>query len=152
MAKMKRSKGITFLGWLFLLNSLLGIITLFNLKKRIMSFEVAHFDLPESYYYAVLLFAIIAILAGFIAGIGLLRTYPWARYFVLYWTFFCCFWVIISFFVYSYRYTIPYFIEHGKPTVIIYGKIVASLGWAAFICYYFNRPSIKAQFENKEMI
>ena len=49
MAKMKRSKGITFLGWLFLLNSLLGIITLFNLKKRIMSFEVAHFDLPESH-------------------------------------------------------------------------------------------------------
>ena len=152
MNKGTRPKGITILGWLYIIGAAFALIGLFNLKARLMAYEMKLFNLPENYYYVMLSFGIFSIVAGFVAGMGLLKTYSWGRLFVLIWTFISLSATAIFFYIYSYKYTIPYFISHDKPTLMIYSKFAISLGWAIFIYYYFNRQPIKAQFKKKEII
>ncbi len=147
MSQTKRSKGVTLLGWLFIISSLMAIVSLITLKNRLIAYEAAHFDLPGTYYYVVQSFTVLNMIVSLIAGVGLLKTMIWARILTIGWTIASFLYNIGFYFVYTQQYTIPYFLSIGKPVFILYLKLIIGLLWTVFICHYFNRSNVKVQFQ-----
>ena len=147
MTQVNRSKGVTLLGWLFIVKSLMAIVGLFTLKNRLAAYEAAHFNLPDTYYYVVQSFTSLNMVLSLVAGIGLLRTLSWGRILAVSLTVLSFLYEVGFHFVYIHRYTVPYFISSGKPVFVLYISLFLGLLWTAFICYYFNRPGVKGQFQ-----
>ena len=147
MTQANRSKGVTLLGWLFIFKSLIAIIGLVTLKNRLATYEATHFDLPDSYYYVIQTFTSLNTVLSLVAGIGLLRTLSWGRILAVLLTVVSFLYEIGFYFIYTHRYTVPYFFNSGTPVFILYIKLLLGLLWTAFICYYFSRPGVKRQFQ-----
>ena len=147
MTVSKTPIGVKIFGWLYIIGALMAIFGIFTLKGRLITYESKHFELPFSYYYVVQSFCVVNIAAGLTLGIGLLKTKPWARIYVIIWAIICLLYSVIFFFTYTYRYTIPYLINIERSVVIHYALLIFPFLWVAFVFYYFNRPRVKKQFE-----
>ena len=143
MSETKRTKGVTVLGWLFIISSMVAIVSVFTLKNRLVAYGAAHFELPDSYYYVVQTFTVLNMIACFVAGIGLLRTLGWARILTLIITLLSFLYNIGFYILYTHRYTVPYFVSSGKPVFLLYLKLILGFIWTAFIFHYFRRWSPK---------
>lgn len=119
MSETKRSKGVTLLGWLFIISSITAIVSIVTLKSRLNAYGAEHFELPNSYYYVVQSFSILNMFASLVAGIGLLKTLSWARIFAVILTILSFLYNIGFHLIYTHRYTIPYFVSSGKPVFIL---------------------------------
>ena len=147
MTEPKTPIGVKIFGWLYIIGALMAIFGISTLKGRLMAYESKHFELPFSYYFVVQSFCVVNIAAGLTLGIGLLKTKHWARIYVIIWAKICLLYSVIFFFTYTYRYTIPYLINIERSVVIHYALLIFPFLWVAFVCYYFNRPRVKKQFE-----
>jgi len=121
----KRSIGITILGWFIIISTLL----FWPLFYRLLT--------PHSY---LLIYNVLFSLLLIVVGIGILRLQPWARITYL-------FIVVIKVISICYR-GITYII-YGPGTKRIVGiiDIVSVLAIASFIFWFLNRNSIKEQFK-----
>lgn len=147
MTEVKKPIGIKLLGWLYIIGAVIAIFGIFTLKGRLLTYESKHFKLPFSYYYVVQSFTVMNIVAGLTLGIGLLKTKPWARVYVIIWAIICWLYTVVFFFIYTNRYTIPYLKSIERSVIIHYALLVISISWVALVYYYLNRPKVKKQFE-----
>ena len=142
----KRSIGVSLFGWAYIVGAIGALISMFFLKSRLSEYAAKHFDLPESYYYVVQTHYAIEFLFCLIIGVGLLKLIPRALFLVVIQSLFYFMYSAIFFIVYTYNYTIPYFLKTGRPTFILYVWIPISIIWIVFVVYFFNRASVKIQF------
>lgn len=152
MEPKQRSIGISILGWINILGSIIALISIFLFKSRLSEYKKNHFELPDSYYYVVQSHYAIEFIICLIVGIGLLKLLPWARVLAVIQSFLYFAYNIIFFFVFTYNYTIPYFSDTGRSTFLLYASIPNSVVWLLFVVYFFNRASAKKQFVEKILI
>lgn len=148
MDKKKRSKGITIVAWLFIIASVSAIIGALILKTRLSIYESKHFILPASYYYVVQICSIVNAVIYLVIGIGLLKILRWARSLAITWTIVNFIYAMGFFYMYTYQYTIPYYVSTDRPVHILYAGPLFSICWIVFVLFYFNRETIKVQFNS----
>ena len=130
----KRSRGVTFFGWFFIIVSILSILTTFDVK--------ATRRLIQDYGFLFSLFSLLADMAYLVAGIYLLKLSEIARKSIILLG-------IISLIAVPY-----FFIFDGKKHAGNYAWIAAAFVFVileVIPLYFFTRPEVKEQFKKEAL-
>lgn len=128
----KRSKGITIFGWIYILFSVCGLMTL-----------IAGILEGQGILY---IFAMLVEIILFLAiGIGLLKLKEWARKFVVYSNI-----IVILLFISR---TIWLYVVSPESPLFPIGimAIFTAVPILLLIIYFFTRPKVREQFKKKEI-
>lgn len=123
---MKRSKGVTILGWFIIISTIVYWFLFYRLFAKQL-----YLLLNNILYSALFL----------IAGIGILKLKPWARI-----TFLCM--IAIQTVAVCYR-GINYMFKSGIKRTVGIVDVVSILIMAIFVFWFLNRKSIKEQFRSR---
>jgi hypothetical protein len=128
----KRSKGITILAVLMLLNPLLIVGYILNRKPSFFSNEKAFLHVSLS---------VMMIIFSIVCGVGLLKLKEWARRFTIY--FYILAFIRLAYNIFTLK---P---EKWSPTSANKGGIILlliPLLWLIIIAFFLTRPKVKEQF------
>ena len=133
----KRSKGVTFLSWFFI------VLGLFNSARWLyFIFENWSMDaLPSPFFYSILLILLISI-AGVVGGIGMLKLIPWARKLIITITIFPIF---LAALIGLKRVFTGESIIKRMPEEGIF-LIIFVIVYIVAVIYFLTRPKVKEQF------